>query len=491
MNPLTRRQLLTVGLVGAGATATGGAGLWWTIVRDPGYVGGKELAEPEVLTSRDGVLKAELNVAPATVRFGGREASVLTFNGSMPGPTLRVVPGDTMRITITNDLDASTNLHVHGLHVSPRGKGDNPFRSIAPGESADYEIALPEDHPPGTYWYHPHHHGNVAEQVAAGLYGAIIVEDPTPLPVTRERTLVVSDLSLDGSGNIAGTAGMMEQMMGREGDLVLVNGQVRPHIAAAPGERERWRIVNACPSRYLHLTLEDQDVQLLSRDLGRLPSPESINETVLAPGNRVELLIDARGGSSSLMATPVDRGGMGGGRMRNAPPGGSDPVELLTLEVSGKPVQAPTSVPEGPALRELRGEPIVERRTLDFGMGMGGHGPMMGGGDGGMMSFTIDGKTFDADRTDTPVEVGTVEEWTLTNSSPMDHPVHLHVWPMQVIEEDQRRIAEPRWQDVVNVPASGRVKVLIAFDNFAGRTVYHCHILDHEDQGMMATIEAS
>ena len=108
-----------------------------------------------------------------------------------------------------------------------------------------------------------------------------------------------------------------------------------------------------------------------------------------------------------------------------------------------------------------------------------------------MMTFTIDGKTFDGDRTDTPVEVGTVEEWTLTNSSPMDHPVHLHVWPMQVIEESQRRISEPRWQDVVNVPASGRVKVLIAFDNFAGRTVYHCHILDHEDQGMMATIEAS
>ena len=107
-----------------------------------------------------------------------------------------------------------------------------------------------------------------------------------------------------------------------------------------------------------------------------------------------------------------------------------------------------------------------------------------------MMSFTINGEMFDADRTDTTVQAGSIEEWTLTNTTQMDHPLHLHVWPMQLVEENGKAVESVVWQDVVNVPAAGRVKVRIAFDDFAGRTVYHCHILDHEDNGMMGVIEA-
>jgi FtsP/CotA-like multicopper oxidase with cupredoxin domain len=117
-------------------------------------------------------------------------------------------------------------------------------------------------------------------------------------------------------------------------------------------------------------------------------------------------------------------------------------------------------------------------------MGMG-----LGSGGGGM-SFTIDGKEFDATRTDQTVEAGSVEEWTITNTSPMDHPLHLHIWPMQLIEERGQPLGPPTWQDVVNVPARSNIKVRVAFDKFAGRTVYHCHILDHEDQGMMGVINA-
>ncbi|MHA7277955.1 multicopper oxidase family protein [Arthrobacter sp. Hz1] len=493
MSPLTRRQLLALSAAGAGAAALGGAGLWWTTSNDPGYAGGEELVEPPVLASRDGVLELDLEAAPARVQVGGREASVLAFNGSLPGPTLRVAPGDTIRVAMTNGLQAPTNLHVHGLHVSPDGNGDNPFLSISPGESFDYEFVLPEDHPPGTYWYHPHRHGHVADQVAAGLYGVIVVEDPEVIPVTRERVMVVSDLSLGSSGNLA-KVDQMQQMMGRESEAVLVNGQVRPRLDAAPGERERWRIVNACPSRYLRLQLEGQQVRLLSRDLGRLPTPEKTTDVVIAPGNRIELLVDTTEGSSTLVAAPVDRGGMdemmGGAMMGGNGPGNGEAIELLTFEVSGDPVQTPEPVPAGPALRDLRGEPVTGRHTLDFAMGMAGS---MGGGshgEGTMMAFTINGREFDPARTDTPVAAGAVEEWTLTNSSPMDHPVHLHVWPMQIIEDGDRDVSEPRWQDVINVPAFEQVKVLIAFDDFSGRTVYHCHILDHEDQGMMGIVEA-
>ncbi|MEX5296599.1 multicopper oxidase family protein [Kocuria sp. CPCC 205268] len=494
MSPLTRRQLLALGAAGAGAAAVGGAGLWWTSGGGEALGGGRKLLQPEVLSGRDGVLDLALEAAPAEVRVGARQANVQAFNGSLPGPTLRVRPGDTVRVTMTNGLDAPTNLHVHGLHVSPEDNGDNPFVSIEPGESFDYEYVLPQDHPPGTYWYHPHHHGHVADQIAAGLYGAIVVEDPDPVPVARERVLVVSDITLDGSGNLAEVS-PPERMMGREGQTVLVNGQVRPEAGAAPGERELWRVVNACPSRYLRLTLDGQTVRLSGRDVGRLPEPVELTEVTLAPGNRVELLVDTREGTSTLLAAPVDRGsmdGMMGGALPGDGPGNDDPIELLVLEVAGEPAGTPGPVPPGPALRDLRDEPVEARRTLDFAMGMGGMGGMMGSrrGPGQMMSFTIDGRPFDPERTDQQVRTGTVEEWTLTNSSPMDHPVHLHVWPMQVVADGGRDVSTPRWQDVVDVPAFGEVTVRVAFDDFGGRTVYHCHILDHEDLGMMGTVEA-
>jgi len=493
VSPLTRRQLLALGAAGAGAAAVGGAGLWWTGGGGEALGGGRELLQPEVLSSRDGALDLALEAAPARVRIGARTAHVQAFNGSLPGPTLRVRPGDTLRVAMTNGLEAPTNLHVHGLHVSPEDNGDNPFVSIAPGDSFDYDFSLPDDHPPGTYWYHPHRHGHVADQLAAGLYGAIVVKDPDPVPVARERVLVVSDLTLDDSGNLAEVS-PPQRMMGREGETVLVNGQVRPRAGAAPGERELWRVVNACPARYLRLTLDGQKLRLLGRDVGRLPEPVELTEVTLAPGNRVELLVDTREGASTLTAAPVDRGsmdGMMGGAMPGDGPGTDEPIELLTLEVTGDRAADAGPVPPGPVLRDLREEPVAARRTLDFAMGMG-MGGMMGGmrGPGQMMSFTIDGRPFDAERTDQRVRVGTVEEWTLTNSSPMDHPMHLHVWPMQVVTEAGREVAAPRWLDVVNVPAFGEVTVRVAFDDFAGRTVYHCHILDHEDLGMMGTLEA-
>ncbi len=491
MKPLTRRQFVVLGGLGAGATLTGGAGLWWTATHGSEYVGGEDLSQPPVLESREGTLQLELVAAATQARIGGRQAAVETYNGSLPGPTLRVSAGETIQIAMTNHLQAPTNLHVHGLHVSPAGNSDNPFLSIAPGATFDYEFALPEDHPPGTYWYHPHHHGNVADQVSAGLYGAIIVTDPEPVPVTRERLMVISDLSLDTSGDLA-EAGDMDQMVGREGDVVLVNGQVRPRIHAAPGARERWRIVNACPSRYLSLSLDGQRMQVLSRDVGRLPVPDEATEVTLLPGGRVELLIHATEGSSTLLTTPVSRGDMGTmvGDAAALLPGRDDPSELLVLDVSGSAVEALPAVPEGPGPRDLRTETVTGRRTLDFVMEMG-NGTMMGEGGMSMMSFTINGRTFDADRTDTPVKAGIVEEWTLTNPGLMDHPVHLHVWPMQVIADGDQVLNDPTWRDVVNVPASGQVKVLIAFDDFLGRSVYHCHILDHEDRGMMGTVEVS
>ncbi|MFO7689228.1 MAG: multicopper oxidase domain-containing protein, partial [Cryobacterium sp.] len=156
---------------------------------------------------------------------------------------------------------------------------------------------------------------------------------------------------------------------------------------------------------------------------------------------------------------------------------------LPTPTVASAPPAASAAVPAQPAPRDLRGEAVTARRELVFAMGMGGMG-------GGSVSATINGREFDGARVDTTVQFGSVEEWLLTNTSPMDHPMHLHVWPMQIVEQGGQAVQSVLWQDVVNIPARSTTRVRIAFDTFDGRTVYHCHILDHEDAGMMGVLLA-
>jgi len=489
MEPISRRSVLVMGGLGLVSTVIGGTGLWRELILSaPGREAGQPWAEPELRRSEAGRLEVRLEAALGTHEVAGRQATTLGYNGGVPGPTLRLHPGDTLRIDLVNHLEEVTNLHVHGLHVSPEGNGDNVFLAVEPGQTQHYEYRLPDDHPAGVFWYHPHHHGHVADQVFGGLYGAVIVEDPTDeLAVDRERVMVVSDITLDDTGAVV-TPSVMEQMMGREGELVLVNGQTAPDLEGRAGERERWRIINACASRYLALDLPGQDARVIGRDQGRLAAPAALREVVLAPGNRLDLLVDLREGDGELTALPVDRGGMMGRMMDRGPlPGGDEPVSLARLRVTGGDRAGGAASPAAPALRDLRDVEVVRRRTLTFEMGMGG---MMGRGGGGPMTFTFDGLAFDADRIDQEVELGTVEEWTIGNSSPMDHPFHLHVWPMQVLELDGRAVGDPLWLDVVNVPAGGQVTVRVPFQDFGGRTVYHCHILDHEDRGMMGTVLA-
>jgi FtsP/CotA-like multicopper oxidase with cupredoxin domain len=444
-------------------------------------VPGQALAEPPVLRSSGGLLQVRLEAAESRVPIAGRDAGTLAYNGSLPGPTLHVRPGDRLRIELVNRLTEPTNLHVHGLHVSPQGNGDNAFVVVDPGASFGYEHHLPVDHPPGVYWYHPHHHGLVADQIFGGLYGAIVVDDPTPVPVTHARLLVVSDITLDGSGQVLQPSPMV-QMLGREGELVLVNGQTGPRLQARPGARERWRIVNACTARYLRLRLDGQQVQLLGLDSGRSATPQDVDELVLTTGNRADLLVTTATGTSELRTLPYDRGDMGmmGGMpgMADGAPGRGtgEPLTLATLEVTGSAAAPLPPVPAQPAARDLRAETVTAHRELTFAMGMGGPGGM---------SFTIDGRQFDPDRIDQAVQPGAVEEWTLVNTSPMDHPMHLHVWPMQIVDD----AATPTGRDVVNIPARKSVRVRIAFDDYTGRTVYHCHILDHEDRGMMGVLQ--
>ncbi|MGV8896325.1 MAG: multicopper oxidase family protein [Rhodoglobus sp.] len=481
MEPISRRTALALGGVGALFVVAGGAGLATVLSSTPGVPplapDGSELAQPKLLRSVDGLLKVDLVAARSPVVIGGIRVNALTYNGTLPGPTLVVRPGDTLAVTHTNRLNDPTNLHTHGLHVSPEGASDNVLIRIDSGATFDYRYQIPADHPPGVYWYHPHHHGIAAEQVFGGLYGAIIVEETEPIPATVERVLVVSDISFDASGTIA-TAFAMDQMQGREGSTMLLNGQVGATMSARPGDRERWRIVNACSSRYLDLRLDGQALQLLGIDSGRFAAPRNVESLALMPGNRADVLVTMAEGISVLKTHPVDRGSPAG--MMGGNPQSSSVVDLATLTVSGAAVAPFPSAPRS-VERDLHSERLDGTRTLTFAVGGAGMG-------GSMMQFTIDGSSFDPERIDQTVVAGTIEEWTIVNTSPMDHPFHLHVWPMQVVEVGGQALESPAWQDVVNVPARSSSRVRIAFDDFTGTTVYHCHILDHEDLGMMGVI---
>ena len=482
---VSRRQALAVTGLGAATTIVGAVGTWRGLGSSgtPAAAVGTALREPAALTSSDGLLEVTLRAAPG-VTIAGRTTRALGYNGTSPGPTLSVRPGDTVRVRLENELDTATNLHTHGLHVSPEGNSDNVFRSVDPGTSAEYEYEVPVDHPTGTFWYHPHHHGTVADQVFGGLFGALLVTGTDEPTVDRERVLVVSDTTLTGSGEVA-SVGHDDAMLGREGELVLVNGQAQPRVDVAAGTVERWRVVNTCVSRFLDLELDGHTWDLLGFDGQALHAPIEQESLLLAPGNRVDVLVRPTGtGTFTLRTRAYDRGGMGmmGGSAT------SRETTLASVVVAGDAGRAATG--PWPAARatvpDLRSAAVDGARSISMTGGMG-----MGMGGMGGMEFGFDGRTFDPTRVDQRLSLGTVEEWTVTNETMMDHPFHLHVWPMQLVSAPGTDPeGPPDWRDVVIVPAHGRVTVRVPVRDLGGRTVYHCHILDHEDLGMMGVVEA-
>lgn len=488
-------------LMGTGAAATvlascgiGGSGSTTAKKGSIGGTSGTALAAPPELRSSGGLLEVVLTAAATMVPWGDGERYALTFNGTVPGPTLRVRPGDLLRVTLKNDLDETTNLHTHGLHVSPDGNSDNVSLMIEPGRALTYEYQLPANHPSGTFWYHPHHHGYVASQVFGGLAGVIIVDDAIDdlpeMQSTTERILVLSDPRIGTTADVL-VASTADKQQGREGDVVLVSGALEPRIAAVSGSVERWRIVNASSSRYYRLSVDAPNMYLIGSDQGRLRSPQQVTDILLTPGQRAEVLVPLpNAGTVTLSTTAVDRGsmsmggGMGGmgGMGRSRSSSNTDTrTTLLTVDVSrSSNTVAPVLPPILRGTMPASGGATDSRRSISFGA------MSMGTGE-----FVIDGKSFDEHRIDTSAKLGTTEEWTITNNSMMDHPFHLHVWPFQVLSRSNGAAPDPGWRDTVNIPTGQSVTILVPFEDYSGTTVYHCHILDHEDLGMMATINVS
>jgi len=425
-------------------------------------------SEPPVVASSNGVLRVALTAAPSTITVAEHQVAVMAYNGLYIPPTLRARPGDTIRLQLVNALAEPTNVHTHGLTVSPLGNSDNVFRNVAPGQSQDYEIRLPADQQSGLYWYHPHAHGFSDEQVRNAMSGALIVEgllDSFPaLRHLPERLLLFKDLQIkDGRVEIT--------HIGKDA-IRTVNGIVNPTIVLRPGETELWRLGNVGADLYYSLRLDGHEFQTVARDGYRRARLTPTDSLRLSPGARVEVLVTAGPAGTYLLRTGDIDTGKDGNQYKG--------TVMATIRVEGSPM-TPVVLPSALLpVEDLRGK-ITNRRTIVFSESADGD------------TFFIDRKKFDMNRTDIRVKLGAIEEWTVRNDADELHTFHIHQGPFQLTEINGVPQPADDHRDIVDVPIKGEVKVIIPFTNplMVGRFVYHCHILSHEDKGMMATIEVT
>lgn len=477
MRSLSRRQFLalTAGSAGAVLLSQCSRGQTQTPSKPP-------IRGSTFYPSRNGVLELDLEARQSQIQLGGQRIEVLAYNNQIPGPRLEAKPGDRVRIRLQNNLSNPTNLHYHGLHIPPTDPADNVFLRVGRGEQVTYEFSIPPDHWGGLAYYHPHLHGYVADQVLGGLGGIFVVRgalDHIPeIQAAEEIFLFLKDFIVEPHQS------MMGRMAGREGDLVTVNGQVNPAFSIPAGGLARLRLVNASNARFYRLSLEKHPFYLIATDGYPLSVPVELSELLLSPGERAEVLIQGTQelGQYRLLNLPYRRGRMGmmgRGRMGGMR-GDRDsvaPQVLATLTYSGQ-VQ-PQSFPQRLIAVEALPDPTrVRQFVLNHGMA-----PGQG------MVFLMNGKPFDPQRIDTEVVLNTIEDWEITNTGVMDHPFHLHTNPFQVIARNGQPTPYPAWKDTVLVPTGETVRIRIPFKDYPGKTVYHCHILDHEELGMMGTIE--
>jgi len=482
--PLRRRQVLGLGFAALG-TAVAAPAVWNRLQRSASSL------RPATLASRGGVAELELLAQSSRSTIPGGPAELLTYNGRSPGPLLEVKAGDQVRLRLRNGLNQPTNLHFHGLHIPPTGTGDNVFLTVPPGGSTEYAFRLAKDHPAGLFYVHPHQHGLSADQVFGGLGSALVVRgdlDRIPeVAAAHESVLVLKDYASSGGQDAAMGVG---RMLGREGRLLTVNGEINPELPIPSGGLLRLRLLNASNARIYRLALEGHPLVLIATDGGAIGTPEPLKELVLAPGERADVLVQGNQtpGSYRLLNLPYRRSGhMGMGAAEERP------RTLATLRYAG--AVAPLPLPQ--TLIPVAALPAPERTrrfVLAHAMGMGGMGGMnhaMGGmGGGGMgMGFQINGQAFEPDRINTRVQLGSTEDWLIVNDDVMDHPFHLHVNPFQVITRGGRPESQRRWKDTVLVKAGEEVRLRVSFRDFPGRTVYHCHNLDHEDMGLMGVLQ--
>lgn len=462
-----------------------------------------ELAgKPSAPLSNPPELRAKNHILWLTLLAGIANDGKNSFylNGQPVASTLRLSPGDQLEITYVNDLPAlphescaitpcmdMTNLNFHGLTVSPDApQGDVLGMMAMPGQSLRNTVQIPKDHPPGLYWYHMHPHGESHRQALGGMSGAFVIEGiesySPSLARLPKRVLVVRGCSIVNdpqSAALRHRVQLSSNICGAESEppeeIFAVNGSVRPQIALAPGERQFWRLVNASADRYLDLQLEGQTFEIVAMD-GMLVARHDPNgqarvaEHVLLPAaGRLEAIVTGPGGGTPrrLISRCLDTG----------PKGDPNPAMVLAGIVSHSTAGPAAKISERPLKPDFKTldlsaeEKAPPRFTVTFTEDK--HG------------FYINGEEFTPDAAPMlRAKVRTFQHWRILNATGELHPMHIHQVHFLAYAENDKPRANPLWLDAVNVPYGGSVDVIMDFTDpvIRGMSVFHCHLLNHEDE---------
>jgi FtsP/CotA-like multicopper oxidase with cupredoxin domain len=435
--------------------------------------------------------------------------SEFRYQGSNTPPVIRVRPGSTLKIEYRNNLSPQsreecldhacmnmTNLHFHGLHVSPNAPQDDVLSMMAmPGETLHYSVQVPPQQAPGLYWYHTHPHGESYRQDLDGMSGAIVVEGidryvPRVLKM-RERILVLRDLVLPSDAadknRVMQSVSMQTSQCGTAPEdperAFTINGSLRPQIDIAPGERQFWRIVNASPDRYADLELDSVPLEVVALDGMPLayhdPSIRSrwMKHVLVAPAGRVEAIVTGPPSDSraALRTNCFDTG----------PDGDSNPAMVLADIVSAKTSRP---LPQPPS----RGAPVHRVFSSTGLKKFEAAKPEF------VVNFTEDKQGFYINNQKFQmaaapmftVRVGSLQHWRVENPTKEVHPFHIHQVHFLVYAIGNERVKDPVWLDTVDVPYGSSVDLVMDFTDpiIRGMSLFHCHLLNHEDKGMMAKI---
>ena len=419
----------------------------------------------------------------------GKPTRTYGYSAPILGPVVRMRRGDEIEMTVENALDTVTTVHWHGLLV-PGDCDGGPQQLIYPGDR--WRPILKIDQPAATLWFHPHPHHDTARQIYMGLSGMIIVDDGTDARLGLPRTfgiddlpLILQDRSFASDGSIEYGTDSLAIVYGARGETVIVNGVIAP-VAKVPPGLVRLRLLNAANAQNFQLRFGDQRTfHIIASDGGFLPAPVAVSQLTISPAERFEVLVDfANGKAVSLETGPDEEMGIFG---RLAPDGSADYVPVMRFEtttttplVTEMPIRLVELSAVSPASAVRRRQFIVSSGVCMNRTQAGEHADMV--------ALTgINGQTFDMERIDVETSLGTSEVWEV-DSVGMAHPFHIHGALFRILSIAG---APPPphltgWKDIVLV--EDRAELLVAFNQPATRDhpfMYHCHILEHEEAGLM------
>lgn len=410
--------------------------------------------------------------------------STIGYNGSYLGPTLRMKKGDRVAIEVSNALAEDTTVHWHGMVLPARMDG-GPHQVIGAGEQwhSSFEVRQKA----ATLFYHSHAHGNTGKQVYSGLAGMLLIDDDesaeSGLPSDYgidDIPLIIQDRDFSDSGEFRYIGFMPEQMVGKHGKTLLVNGGISP-VFNAEKTLLRIRLLNASNARFYRLVFSDnRSFQVVASDGGLLQQPVSVNLLDLAPAERYEIIVDVSDRKSVMLQSLAGVGNSAHGPMRMM--GMNMPFDVLLIDASQAKKSQPQKLQQLTTLTNFSTAERPRLRRVDLQMGM------MGGVSGGMMG--INGRAFDMRRIDFTLKKDSLEYWQLVNRSPLVHPFHVHNTQFRIVSRNNTGPfpQELGFKDTVIISPGEVVGILIPTGPYGDNSnpyMYHCHILEHEDAGMM------